>query len=387
MNKYFVFFIIAYLTGAGGLSACSFFKSDAKDVAPTAPIEEATPKNLNPAAAKGSMKNAMVEEWARHLAQADAVYREAWRLAAAQELGVGKSPFGRIYRPLVRDLGVKMSTGQGIPCDRYKIKKTDEKSPKISWEIANDCGSSEQDWLATIQQTASGFELSFSPEELQDVLGVQSSILFRKVSCRFDVVEHILVKMECDRLAKDKSATEVLRFDIFKYQQKMDPLLLLQGKVLVNLADQRKFEFRLPQEGKGLIVETELFPPEEEVTPHPVPVPSAPAAIVAPPQNKGPSVGTDAVGPAQQADQLRRRLPPNGEVLPEGAMGGRRLDPNQEPNTEGNPEDEENNEESSSEEGSNEEGSNEEGGAEEASPGDSNGEVESAPVLDPRNSR
>lgn len=379
MKKYFNFFIIAYLTGAGALSACSFFKPET-----ITEIQKGVdaPSVSSQKVAAVSTKDPVAEEWARHLAQADAIYREAWRLSASQELPLGKSPFGRAYRPVVRELGVKMSTAQGISCDRYAIKKTGEKTSKAAWEIRNDCGSSEQDWLATIQQTTSGFELNFSPEEMQDVVGVQSSILFRSMSCRFNVTEHVLVKMECDRLAKDKSATEVLRFDVFRYQQKAEPLLLLQGKVLVNLSDQRKFEFRLPQQGKGLIVETELFPPEAEVVEAPTPPPALPAKLAAP----QPPAAASGVGPAQQADQLRRRLPPGAQSIPEGAMGGRRPDPtvvNDEQQTEGISENEENNEESS-----NEESSNEESGEENSNEGSSQAEeVESAPVLDPRNSR
>lgn len=294
MVKRFFYFCILITLSVG----CSFF-SDSKNVKPnlSTSVDQITETPL-----EQTVKDPVVESWAKNLAQADAIFREAWRLATNQELGVGKTPFGRVYRPIVRELKVKMSSLAGVTCDKYRIEK---KTRPLEWEVFNNCGASDQAWLATVQATAKGFYLRFSVENMKDVLGLQSSILNREISCEFILNNQLLTELKCAKLAKDKNDKEVLRFDSFEYSKTAPVMIYLAGKVLLNLGDSKKFEFKLPQEGRGSFVETELFAPISEDSK----IPQVPLIEKQDLSNK-----------ANNENQNKKTQP---QQVPQGALGGR----------------------------------------------------------------
>lgn len=365
------------------LSGCSFFK-DSSDDSKGSAVSGVISKTVV-VKAPIVKKDPVIENWASQLAQADAIFRESWRLASGVETGIGKSPFARLYRPIVKELSVKLGSATGLVCDRYRIEKSGDAATPL-WEIYNDCGATDKDWLGSLKQDGQRMIINFAAEPMKDVLGLQSSFITRKVLCELEVAEKKLTSLKCGKFAKDKSDTEVLRFDSFEYSSAGAQMIYLSGKILVNLAETRKFEFKLPQTGRGLFTETELFPAQEEpASPKVAPVPARAGEVVRP-------------GTAQDADHIRRQIP----SIPQGALGGRGArgapsepdaeqevmpDPAQEathePTQESQGEEQVNHEEIKYQEG-------DQGEANFGTQGDSSrssGGEEAAPIQDPRNGR
>jgi hypothetical protein len=223
-----------------------------------------------------TLKDHELLRFERYLEQADAIHREAWWVVAAERKVQGKSVFGKAQRALQNELGVKLGNKSLFRCDRYFVKR-DILSPlglPQEGEIYEKCSQNGATLIAdySLPDKTHG-EINFYPQHLDEVMGIQTSILNRKVHCVLGGDEEgKLDSLHCENMAQDRSSTQSIQFSVYDYRKTGKNLLSLKGQVYESLAPMRKIEAQVPMEGKIRVVETQVEAPEGYVKPGPSPV-------------------------------------------------------------------------------------------------------------------
>ncbi|WP_291516211.1 hypothetical protein [Bdellovibrio sp. ArHS] len=258
-----------------GLVSC--FSREEKPVA-VVPAVSAPPQRMKPTKVEET-KDKSVHVFARYFEQADAIHREAWWVLNDERRPVGKSPFGKVQRALLSSQNIKLSNKSLFSCDRYLVQRDVlglNGFPQKA-EIFEKC--SEKAPAKRIAQFSAPhdkeIQVTFYPENLQEILGIGSAILNKPIQCtlRGNDKEQ-LISLHCKEWAQDRSKEQMVRLDVYDYQKEGRDLIKLRGKVFENLRDIRKIVADIPMAGKIEVTETELYAPPVEPTPVPTPTPS-----------------------------------------------------------------------------------------------------------------
>lgn len=238
-----------------------------------------------PVVDKTSNKDKSLNALIRYFEQADAIHREAWWVLTSERRPIGKSPFGKIQRALLSAQNIKLTNKSMFRCDRYLVKRDVlglEGFPQKA-EIFEKCSEKMEakriaDFFAPSNREV---QLTFFPENLEEVLGLGATVLNKSIQCVLKGNEREqLVSLSCKDWAQDRTKEQMIRLDTYDYEKEGKNLIKLRGKVYENLSDTRKIVADIPMEGKVEVVETELYPPEAAPTPTPAspPIPKKAAA-------------------------------------------------------------------------------------------------------------
>lgn len=233
-------------------------------------------------------------------AQADAIHREAWWVLTSERRSVGKSAFGKVHRALLASQNIKLSNKSMFRCDRYLIQRSQVQTGVFPFEIEAFEKCSEKQAakkIAYVQvQSDRKVEVTFIPENLEEVLGLGPAVVNKAIVCKLLITESAnLTNLSCQNWAQDRSREQMIRLDTYEYERDGKNLIKLRGKVFENLVDTRKIVADIPLDGKIEVLETELYPPVEEPAPAPPPIKPMPAKIRPIPLPKPPQHPEDAV--------------------------------------------------------------------------------------------
>jgi hypothetical protein len=211
-------------------------------------------------------------------AQADGVHRETWWVLSEDRRPISKSPFGKVERAFMTAQNLKLPNKSLFRCDRYTMRR-DIKGllgyPQTA-EIFEKCSEkTEAKKIAYVTaKNKNEIDVTFYPDNLEDILGKGASFLNRIVECSLkNNDEGTLTDLNCKNWAQDRTPEQMIRLETYEYQKAGRNLIKLRGKVFVNLTETRKIVADVPMEGKILVTETEMFAPEpEKPTPAPTPV-------------------------------------------------------------------------------------------------------------------
>lgn len=309
--------------------------------------ENATPKKVvkvpQDVSPESSLRDRSLDVLTRYLAEADGIHREAWWVLNAVRPPVGKSPFGKVQRAFLSSQNIKLTNKSLFRCDRYIVKR-DILGPlgyPQKGEVFEKCSEkSEAKRIASFEVPQEGeLQLTFYPENLQEVVGLGAGILNRPVVCTLKGKEK-LESLSCKDWAQDRTSEQMIRLDVYEYQKSGKNMIRLRGKVYQHLSDIRKIEADVPMEGKITVTETELYAPEEAPAATPSPTPgAAPVKSVSPQPAPAPG-GVTPVAPVDPAvlppgrdqvdpDVLMQRQQ-GQEPVPEGVEAVPEYDPSME---------------------------------------------------------
>lgn len=251
-------------------------KSPAPSVSAPASPAPVVPQVVSriPGLAEAPKKDRTLEIFTKYFEQADAIHREAWWVLNNERRPVQKSPFGKVLRAILASENTKLANKSAFRCDRY-IFKRDVLGPSgfpQKSEVFEKC--SEKTDAKKIAEffAPSKLELqvTFFPENLEEILGLGPTVLNRSIKCTMKGNEsEQLEHLKCVDWAQERNKEQMILLDEYDYTRTGKNLIKLRGKVYENLSDTRKIEADVPMEGKIVVKETELYPPE------PVPEPSA----------------------------------------------------------------------------------------------------------------
>lgn len=212
----------------------------------------------------------------KYFEQADAIHREAWWVLTNERRSVQKSPFGKVLRAILSSENTKLANKSAFRCDRYIFKRDilgPSGFPQKS-EVFEKC--SEKTEAKKIAEFYSPSKLevqvTFYPENLEEILGLGATVLNRSIKCTIAGNENEqLERLKCIDWAQERSKEQMILLDEYDYTRTGKNLIKLRGKVYENLSDTRKIEADVPMEGKIVVKETELYPPEPEPSVKPTP--------------------------------------------------------------------------------------------------------------------
>ena len=215
----------------------------------------------------------------RFFSQADTIHREAWWVATGNKTPEGKTPFGKMQRSLLASENQKLSNKSLFRCDQYSVKRdvlSANGYPQKA-EVFETCSAKQgakkiAQWTA---QRPGEIDVTFYPENLEEVLGLSASILNKPITCHLQSADgQKLSQLTCQNWSQERSREQMVRLDDYDYRKNEKNMIKLNGKVYENLTDKRKIEVNVPLEGKIEVVETELYAPEPTPTVAPSPLPS-----------------------------------------------------------------------------------------------------------------
>ncbi len=288
---------------------------------------------------KVAEKDRILSSFARLLMQADAIHREAWWVVAADRKVQGKSIFGKLQRAIISELGEKIANKNVFSCDRYFVKReilSMQGFPQKG-EAFEKCVSGGSASFAEYEIKNENLALIiFYPQHLNDVVGLATSILNRKIRCTLNGSgDDKLEKLHCENLAQDRNASQSIQFSVYNYERAGQNLIEIKGQVYEDLLPIRKIEAKVPLEGKISVVETQVEAPEGYILKSRVPVEAptpkvkaaiegAPSSLLAPPpprdavlNNQPPAEDTQtAPAAAQHGDLPEMQQQQQPEIAP-----------------------------------------------------------------------
>jgi hypothetical protein len=297
-----------------------------------------------------------LQKVAKWFEQMDAILRESLWVVKKERPPQSKSIFGKMQRAALVEMKEKLANKSLFRCDIYSMSRNIGGISGVpqSAEVLHKCGSKEDfakigDWN---HPTANVLTMNFRGGNLEDMLGLATSILSPKISCELRSNDNGTIEsFSCKGLMIDYDAkkSQVLRFSRFEYERGSQKILHLRAEVLENLDPIRKIEADVPVEGAIQVIETVLQAPQVEAKQVPAPTPP-PAPQLAkkpkPPENnngdrpqedpQSPILETPAVrGAPQVKDQVEGQAesgeiqeaqptapPQQGEPIPQIPTGG-----------------------------------------------------------------
>lgn len=271
-------------------------------------VKKSGPKETLPKTVQNSIDNSIekkplqtpldlrIKNLTQVFSQADQIHREVLWVLLKDRPARGKSFFGKSMRALVDHQGIKLSGKSFFRCDQYELSVQSESLKALPLNISffESCQKNRPARkFAQLEMTsAQKFKVSFFSENLEEVLGMASSILNKNFNCSFDLEnETVISKLSCDLVLHDKSTDEMFEFKKYIYTQSIstnristhskENLILIEGHLLRNLLPQRQVKLRVPLEGKIKLTEIEMHP--QEAFPQPAVVAEAETKKAEPP--------------------------------------------------------------------------------------------------------
>lgn len=311
---------------SAGLTSC-FWRTE-KGPAPTNQPSPSLPST--PTSVTVPKKDRSLEIFAKYFEQADAIHREAWWVLTAERRPTGKSPFGKVQRAILSSEGAKLPNKSAFRCDRYIFKRDilGASGYPQKGEVFEKCLEKEaaKKIAEFFSSSPTNIEATFLPENLEEILGLGATVLNRPIKCSLKGNEsEQLEQLKCIDWAQDRTNSQMIRLDEYDYTRSGKNLIKLRGKVYENLTDTRKIEADVPMDGKIIVKETELYPPEPIPSVAPTGKPTGPKspspperAANAPPLELRP----EEIRPPEAADISTIPIPPprKESTSPENAL-------------------------------------------------------------------
>ncbi len=191
--------------------------------------------------------------------QADAVAREMWWVAANDRKPIHQSPFGRIYRALMKEIGKPLPKGLSFKCDSYKVTNLANVERPLKLEIYEACNLKNNLLIATwTLDLENNLQVDFYPTNLANDLGLISALVNKKIHCDLRFIGSQLKTMKCQNWAQDRSKTQVIELSTFNYTADKEEILEIKGVVLEDLNPKSKIEVKVPMAGKIIVIEKEI---------------------------------------------------------------------------------------------------------------------------------
>lgn len=270
---------------------CSCFpKVEQKQVSPSVILPAKVVTKKDTSSPDDSKKDTSLNLLVRYFEQADAIHREAWWVLTNERWPLTKSPFGKVQRALMSFQNLKLANKSAFRCDRYIVRRDVKNLTGFPQEVKvfEKCSEKiEAKLLAEVQApNRKEVQVVFYPENLEEILGLSSAVVNKSISCTIQGDgEGRLLVLRCQHWSQDRSKEQTIRLETYDYEKSGKNLIQLRGKVLENLTEIRKIVADVPMEGKVEVLETELYPPTEEIVkPTPTPKPSPAAKKVELPQ-------------------------------------------------------------------------------------------------------
>lgn len=243
---------------------------------------------------KSKMKESL-QTIAKVVRQADAVTREMWWVIAADRKPAQRSPFGKVERALLFEVGQKLTKSTGFRCDNYQIKRPEAWMYPYGIQVLESCVVKNPQLIAEVNIESEGqLSISFFPENLTEILGLQASVVNKKATCQLWYQRNgVLSKMRCKNWTQDRNDKELVDLDVFNYQSEGPALMEVKGNILEDMNPVKKIQSTIPLDGPILVKEVEIPDP---VTPHPPPPVLTPKQKIAPiPRRQRPVAPVEAL--------------------------------------------------------------------------------------------
>ncbi len=243
--------------------------------------------------------------------QLDAIDREAWWVLIEKRPPLTQSIFGKIQRAAQSEEGQKLTQKNLFSCDKYNLTRKILSPTGFPQQISayHSCRK-DQELFAEIQwKQKEKLEFTFLPGPLVDVLGLNASILGRKIVCEVNTdAAGIVQNFSCKNMTKDRNSQELVELDVYEFKKQDSSQLSLKGKVTENLTIKRKIESLVPLAGKIKVTETEILPPPGYKLKS-SPGKSSKVSPTAPPAVAAPSVNPpEPTLPLENPDQLVKKI-------------------------------------------------------------------------------
>ncbi len=196
--------------------------------------------------------------------QMDAIDRESWWVLTGQKTAAPKSVFGKVMRAAQIEEKVKLTQKHLFNCDKYYSQRNVMSLGGFPQKIvmSNACQKLKEQFVEIMWMKSEELNLVFNPEALTDVIGLNASILGRKINCEIKTDEKGIVQnYSCKNMIKNRTNTETIELETYTFDKKKNNQLTLKGNVMEELKVKRKIETTVPLTGKITVVETEILPP------------------------------------------------------------------------------------------------------------------------------
>lgn len=274
----------------------------------------------------GAQLQKVWSRWAKVLAQAQSIEREAWWVLTDQRSKSKPGSFSRLLRALEKK-NKSIKKNKVLSCEQFEVRgeTLDPVKGIMKGKLFEACRKPAVLILDFESTRPNALQLTIYPEFQVDVYGLGASLFNKKIECVLGWNEKaILSNLKCKSYKRNRNDKEIVELETFEYQKDSKNLLTLKGQITEGFVALRKIETQVPLSGAITVNETELDRPTPpgliEVSvpkpapmpmPVPVPKPVAPEVTELPQENQ-----RKAIDPA-----LKEFTPPvaEGIVSPEAA--------------------------------------------------------------------
>lgn len=198
------------------------------------------------------------------LQQAAQILEQIWNVMdPKKKLLPQKNPFLLISRAVEKQSGDSKKIKKIFPCEKITTSTSEEVGNPLekTRSFYFSCQKNRIFFARLIHRQEHRIDFELDPQALEDILGLQTSILGKKMSCELSFDKKSVSMMTCNSLQMDLREGMRALFEKFEYQKtaalqvQADVLLLEQIKPI------KKIQIRVPDVGTVKVVETWLSPP------------------------------------------------------------------------------------------------------------------------------
>ncbi len=214
---------------------------------------------VEPTLAEESLRNVWIR-WAKIMAQAQAVEREAWWVLTDQKSKSKPGSFSRLLRALEKK-NPNLKKNKVLSCEKFEIRGDvlDPVGSIMKGRLYESCRKPAVHILDFESTTANSLRMTIYPEFQGDVYGLGATIFNKKIDCDLAWNEkEILTKLTFKSYKRNRNEKEIVELETFEYQKDAKNLLTLKGQITENLVAIRKIETQVPLEGTITVNEIEL---------------------------------------------------------------------------------------------------------------------------------
>lgn len=212
---------------------------------------------------KGDLLQKTWIRWAKVLAQAQAVEREAWWVLTDQKSKSKPGSFSRLLRA-VEKKNTKIKKNKVLSCEQFEFRDEnfDPAKSMFKGKLFEACRKPSVLILDFESTKSNALQLTIYPEYQADVYGLGASLFNKKID--FELLwsdQGILLSLKCKSYKRNRNEKEIVELETFEYHKDSKNLLTLKGQVTEGFVSLRKIETQVPLSGAIIVNETELERP------------------------------------------------------------------------------------------------------------------------------
>lgn len=202
----------------------------------------------------------------------ESIFKEIMRILRQENKSEFSLPFAKMNHAMNKEFSLKKAKQSSgfLGCQKNKIIRNVQNKTGYpqSLTFIEACTAKADPYANLKIHSAQNISIELFPENLSGILGVQSSIFGKKISCELKLkLSGLISKLDCSNWTMDLGKGEYLDLKEIHYDESAALIVKVKGHVMSHVDKIKTIEMTIPLEGKITVKEVQVKDPKKDLPP------------------------------------------------------------------------------------------------------------------------